>query len=133
MPSIIKKVMKQRAVYWPPIDGPNQFNEKSYQRAVVVKCRWEEKSEEILSAVGERVISNAKIMVDRDMVVGGFLLLLLGGMKPPKTVTDEQLLASIPNQLDPKAQANDGHAFEILRFEKTPTLKVTDFLRIAFL
>lgn len=133
MPSIVKKALKQRAVYWPPIEGTNQFNEKEFQRAVVIKCRWEDKSEEIVTGAGDRVISNAKVMVDRDLVVGGFLMLLLGGMRPPKGTSDTDLLNTIPNQLNPHAEANNDQAFEIYKFEKTPTLKATDSLRIAFL
>jgi len=127
--SQLRRVLNQKALYWAPL-GNNQFNEKSYASPVVVKVRWEDKREEIINASGTRVISNSRLYMGSDVVEGGFVFLLLGGAKPPSTMTDQDLINSVPNRLDPTQLEN---AREIYRVEKLPDRKVTEFLRTVYL
>lgn len=119
--SIISRMRKQTAVYW-PLDiesGGDKFDD--YGQPVLsdpieIKCRWEDVSEEFIGSDGTRQISNAKVYVDRDVDVGGVLML--------------GTLLDVSSADNPKG--NIG-AFEIRKFEKIPNLKATEFLRTAYL
>jgi hypothetical protein len=112
---ILDKVRKQKAVYWPMTSWDN-FGQPMYGTAVELRVRWDASTEEFLAQDGQRKLSNAVVMTGQDVTVGGILML---GELTTSVVTD-----------DPRA--NDG-AFEIMRFDKTPTLKATKFLREAYL
>jgi hypothetical protein len=127
--SQLRRILNQKALYWAPL-GDNQFNEKSYALPVVIKVRWEDKREEIVTAMGTRIVSNARLYMGTDVLEGGFVFLLLGGAKPPSTMTDQALISSIPNSHDPTRVEN---AREIYKFEKMPDRKVTEFLRTVYL
>jgi len=113
--SLIVRMRRQNAVYW-PFDSVDQFGKKAVGSPVQIKVRWEDVSEEFLDSNGEIQISRSKVYVDRDMEVGGILML--------GTTVD------ITDPIDVKE--NDG-AWEIRKFEKLPTLRATEFLRTAYL
>jgi len=113
--SIIKKMRKQTAVYWPFI-SLDQLGGGNFGAAVQISVRWEDVSEEFLDKDGKRQMSNAKVYVDRDTPVGGVLMLGTTG-----DITDAVNI-----------KENDG-AWEIRKFEKLPDLKAKEFLRTAFL
>ena len=113
--SIITKMRRQTAVYW-SFASIDQFGQKSFADAVIISCRWEDVSEEFLDVNGAVRMSLAKVYVDRDMALGG--VLMLGA------------LADITDEENPKG--NIG-AWEIRRFEKLPDLKAKEFLRTAIL
>jgi hypothetical protein len=111
------KVLAQTAVYWPPQDGETDM----YGRPVVsppceIAVRWDEKIQEIIGGDGTRVMSKAEIMADRDLEIGGVLML--------------GTLADVLDVLTPKD--NPG-ACEIMSIAKTPDFKGRRFLRQAFL
>ena len=112
---IITRMLKQTAVYW-PFESVNQFGKKVVGDPVEIDVRWEDASEEFLDSGGERQMSNAVVYVDRDIVLGGILML--------GVITD------ITDDVDIKE--NEG-AWEIRKFEKLPNLKATEFLRKAYL
>ena len=115
-------MLKMTCVYWPPggeDSGGFDFDDYGkplYATPVQIKCRWEDKAEEFLNSDGTREISNSVVYVDRDVRVGGVLLL--------------DSLANVSDLTVPKN--NDG-AWEIKRFDKLPNLRNTEFLRTAYL
>lgn len=120
---IITKMRKQTAVYWPPEssesagdDFDNYGQPQVSLSPVQIMCRWEDVTEEFIDVAGTRQLSRARVYVDRDVEVGG--ILMLGE------------LADIADATNIKE--NDG-AWEIRRFEKLPNLKATEFLRTVFL
>ena len=113
--SIISRMRKQDAIYW-PYSSTDEFGVKVVGAYVEIKCRWEDKNEEFLDANGEIQMSNAVVYVDRDTPIGGILML---GTKDD--ITD-----------DTDIKENNG-AWEIKRFDNLPNLKVTEFLKIAYL
>lgn len=119
---IITTMRKQNAVYWAPLldpDGQPQYDrytQRRYDTPVQIKCRWEDKVEEFLDSNQEKQISNAKVYVDRDVLVGGMLRL--------------GTLASIDFPDDPRE--NTG-VYEIRRYEKMPNLRNTEYLRTVFI
>ncbi len=113
--SIIKRMRKQTAVYWPFV-SINEFGVKVVGDPVVIKCRWEAKNVEFLDPKGEIQMSNAVVYVDRDTAIGGILML--------GTASDITDTVNI--------KENDG-AWEIRRFDDLPNLKASEFLKTAYL
>jgi len=120
--SIIERMLKQTAVYWPPAGEESSGEDfDGYGRpistaAYEILCRWEEKSEQFLDSDNNIQISNAIVYVGEDVRKGGYLFL--------GELTD---LEDVDNPQD-----NDN-AWEIMKFEKNPNLKATKFLRTAYL
>ena len=114
---IITKMLKQTAVWWPltaaRFDG---YGQPIPSTPVEIKVRWEDVGEEFLEYKGTTQLSRAKVYVDRDVEVGG--ILMLGG------------LGDITDESNPKENDN---AWEIRRVEKLPTLSAKQFLRTVFL
>lgn len=117
MASIITKVLKQDAVYWPTkSNGPNSDGRDAYGAPIAVRVRWEDKTEEIILQDGVKTVSKAQVMISRDVVVGGILMLgTLASLRHPARPLD-----------------NEG-ASRIIMFEKIPDFKARQFLRIAYL
>ena len=114
---ILTKMLKQTAVYWPlGSAGYDNYGQPIPATPIEIRCRWEDVNEEYISSSGTREVSRAKVFVDRDVDVGGVLML---GM-----------LTDVDDVNNPKA--NEG-AWEIKRFDKIPTLKADQFLRRVFL
>lgn len=120
--SVITRMRKQKAVYWPlqssdsAGDAFDDYGQPQWDGPIEIDCRWEDVIEEFIDASGTQQSSNAKVYVDRDVDVGG--VLMLGELTD---ITDEN---------NPKE--NDG-AWEIRRFDKLPNMKATEFLRTAYL
>ena len=113
--SLIKRMRKQTAVYWPLL-SVNQFGKKVVGSPVEIKVRWEDISEEFLDSAGERQMSKAVVYVDRDVTLGG--ILMLGTISD---ITD-----------DINIKENIG-AWEIRRFDNLPNIKASEFLKTAYL
>lgn len=118
--SVITKVLKQTAVYWPP-DGLDAFGRILFGTPVQVKCRWDGVlDKQVYNGTGapqlvdgSTFVPTASIMVDRDMATDG--MLCLG--------TLEEFGDSNPKELD--------GAVVIRQFQKIPNLRATEFVRIA--
>jgi hypothetical protein len=109
--------LRQTAVYWggPQSDG---FGGRTFDEAVEISVRWEDKQELFIDATGQEVRSNAVVYVDRDLDMGGYLY--LGEL----------------DDLD-SAEAADpftlSNAREIRGWGKTPSLKNDISLRKVWL
>lgn len=111
---IITRMRKQKAVWWKRTT-PNEFGAFSFEEPVEIMCRWEEAVGQVLGSAGEMVPSKTMVYVDRDMSIGDKLKL---GEEDSDTPSD------------PK---DDPLAYEIQGWQKIPTLRATQFLRIATL
>lgn len=109
------KVAKQAVVYWAAI-GVDDFGSPEYDDPIQINCRWEDVSEEFIDPNGDREISRAKLIVDRDLTLKG--VVWLGA------------LVDVRDAADPKA--NDG-AWEIRMVKKTPDIRAKRFLREVIL
>lgn len=119
---LLSRMLKQKAVYWPPSDVISDTGEKTYGDPEEVRCRWEDITETFLDRDGNTFASRAKVYVDRDLQRQG--ILWQGGL-------DE-----LKDPVDPFANEEpDGsrQALEIRKFEVTPNLKASRFLRMAVL
>lgn len=112
--SLAKKVMKQTVVYWRR-DDVNDDGQPTWHDPIEVPCRWDYDVAEVVTPQGETFNSTAKVIVDRDMDVGG--VIMLGSFDD---VTDEA---------NPKENAE---AWEIKHFKRTANIKGKKYLREAF-
>jgi hypothetical protein len=115
MASLIKRVLKQKAVYWEPA-GAGPDGQQTFKDPVQIRCRWEDTNETFLDKNGNTQVSRAVVMTDRDVMLLGILWF---GKIEDLTVYDDPL-------------QNDG-AYEIRKFDKKPNFKATQFLRMAYL
>lgn len=132
--SIINRMRKQNAIYWPPAapddfgrPGPGVLVELVVRDGVVLtpagnyRVRWEDKLEQFLDKNGAVQMSSAIVYVPKlpdgsEVLVGGYLWL---GDR-----------ADLISETDPRANVT---AEEIKRVEKLPTLKATETLRTCYL
>jgi hypothetical protein len=118
---------KQDAVYW-AFTGVDEFNHPTYAAPVLVKVRWEERSEQYLARENRTLTSKAMVNTDVDITEGGALLLL------PAGVVDGGFDPSdLPNPGNPFDNSQYGPAWEVQRFDKLPTIDADQFLRTSFL
>ncbi len=120
--SIITRMLKQTAVWWPLASMESSGSDyDNYGQPIVtdpveIDVRWEDVSEEFLDKDGVVQLSRARVYVDRDVEVGG--VLMLGE------------LTDITDATTPKENEN---AWEIRRVEKLPNLRNTEYLRTCYL
>jgi len=119
--SLITRMRKQTAVWWPLTTDSGEVQFDNYGQPIhgdpqEIDVRWEDKTEEIIGVDGTVVTTRSKVFVGEDMSVGD--VLFLGE------------LTDLTNEDNPKA--NSG-AYEVVQFSKTPNLRATEFLRIAYL
>ena len=111
-----ESMLKQTAVYWanPVNDGFGAF---SYDTAVDLSVRWEDKSVLFVDAGGNEVTSRAVVYVATDLTVGEYLM--LGEVDDLSSAEEE-----------PEAYAS---AYMIRAVEKIPSVRSSTFLRKVFL
>lgn len=117
MSDFLEKICVQDALYWALND--NDGYEDTFDPPILIKCRWEDVSELILDKNGEKVLSNAKILVLQDLDVGG--VLYLGDFSG---ITNEHRVSPLTL----------GSSFIIKKFSKIPRIKsTTKFVRTVWL
>ena len=114
--SIISRMRKQDAIYWARV-GYDVNGQPTYDSPVGIECRWEDTAEEFIDAQGTRCVSRAVVYVDREVTIGGVLML--------GDVDSSGLEEEYPLE-------NEG-AVEIKQFSKMPNLKATEYLLTAHL
>lgn len=113
--SIIKKVRKQDAVYWPPL-GVDRNGKPTYGTPIQIKCRWDDRNELMTGPDGEQFVTKSQVMVDRVLKIKGRLM--LGELPDP-----------VPVDYNP---LQDGSG-EIRILQNIPNMRATEHLRIAIL
>jgi len=117
MCSLIARMRKQKAVYWSLTStGFDDYGQPIPSTPIEIKCRWEDVSEEFLDGNGTVQLSRARVYVDRDVEIGGVLM-----------------LGELDSGVDESNPKENDNAWEIRRVEKLPTLKATQFLRTCYL
>lgn len=113
--SLITRMRRQQAVLF-EANGTDSYGKPTYAQPVQIKCRWEDVAKEYIKANGETAMSQAVVYPERDV--------------KPKDVLMLGTLDDVTAPDDPKA--NEG-AFEVMRFDKLPTIRATEFLLTAYL
>lgn len=112
---VAKRTMKGTAVYWPPAEL-DEFGKPTWGDPEEISCRWDDDQEEFIDTNGDRQMSMAQLIVDRDLELQGVIF--------QGTISD----LTDPN--DPKK--NEG-AWEIRKVMKTPDFKGKKYLREVYL
>jgi len=113
--SIIKKMRKQKAVWWARLETPDQYGAYSFAAPVEIDCRWDDSGTEFRNGVGQTEMSSATVYPDRVLHKGDKL-------KKGELESDT-----------PDSPLDLLLAFEIQRFDETPNLKNTETLYTAYL
>ena len=72
-PKVYKKILREKAVYWPPDGFEPGTNKPKYKAPVEIRSRWEPATEEYINAQGKTLISRTRVFVDRTLEFGGVL------------------------------------------------------------
>lgn len=126
--------LNQTATYWPPLfadgyggyrlsppsitytgTGTDTGTATEDVSPEALPCRWDDKTEAVLNAQGEEVLSRAQVMFAEAVEEGGYLFFGASADAPD----------------DPSL--GDNLAFKIIRVVKTPTIDAEDFIWVAFL
>lgn len=110
----LRKFTKQWLVYWQRTN-PGGSGAPSYKQPVEIKCRWEERQEEVLMADGRRVISNAHVMLSEEITVGSILM--------EGRLADWRALSTYP-RVPTKSQGG----YEVFKSGHTPDIKGRELL-----
>ncbi|MFP4046757.1 MAG: hypothetical protein ACLFT4_03240 [Bacteroidales bacterium] len=113
----IDRLCNDTAVYWENL-GPDGYGGILYGSPEEIDCRWVESKELVLDENGREVVSNANVLVKKDLTEGGFLY--------HGTLND----LDSDEQEDPKKKHT---AYQILRFIKIPSINKKVYKRKAFL
>jgi len=110
MTHYLKRLLKQTATYWagPSSDGWGGYE---FSDPVTVNCRWIDRIEVFTDESGREQRSKAVVLVESDVVVGGYIAL--------GDYSDSQYG-------DPTSVSG---AYQIKAFAKVPNYKGTKFLR----
>ena len=74
MTGYISKKLKQTATYWAP-SGQSGYGEQVYSVPVIIKCRWQDSQELVLSKNGELEMSKAIVYTKEEIDLNGYLAL----------------------------------------------------------
>jgi hypothetical protein len=113
--SIITKMLAQVAVWW-SAGPPDSYGKPTYGEPVEINCRWEDAQEEFINANGELATSRSKVYVDRDVKAGDVLS-----------------LGTLDSGVDEDNPKQNKNAWEVRNFSKMPNMRVSEFLRVAYL
>jgi len=108
------RVMKQKAVWW-DVDGIDANGQPTHALPVEIDVRWEEVAEEFINSDGDRELSRALLVVDRDVQIKG--MIMLGEL-------------SSVTEANPKDMEG---AWEIRQWKKTPSFNGRKYHREVFL
>ena len=89
----------------------NEYNEKSFGAPTVLKVRWEDKVQKMITAKGEEIISMSIVFSLIGIAIGDFLFLGISVAADPRSVDSHQVLLT----------------------EKIPNVRGTKFVRKVFL
>jgi len=111
----ITRACTQTVVYWGDPTPDGEFG-SAYPEEI--SCRWEARTEVISDGQGNQIISRARVYVTEDVEEEGWLF--LGTLDDLDSDAEED-----PMKAD--------SAYKIKRFDKTPSIRGDDFVRIAYL
>lgn len=109
--SYITRNLKQTITYWGP-GTPDGLGGNSYPSPVKIKGRWEDRTTLFTDRSGNEKRSSARVYVNQDVTLNGYLYLGNSTAADPTTVVDARL---------------------ILDFRKVPNLRATEYERRVLL
>jgi hypothetical protein len=124
---LIKRMCKQKAVYWAPTT-PGSNGKMKFAAPIALNVRWSDVQKAFLDVDGNKQLSMAKVFTLVDVLPLGAVWLT-----PLKAVDlDADAIALVNKEDILNPFLNDG-AFEIRKFMKIPTISARQFVRISWL
>ena len=114
--AVATKTMKATAVYWPPENTYDSYGKPVPRDPFEILVRWDNVVEEFVDEEGVPQMSKAKLIVDRDLEIGG--VLMLGE------------LTDIEDYVNPKENPD---AWEIKLFSKIADFRGSKYIRQVYL
>lgn len=121
--SFRKRILRQRAVYWPVVGRDGQ-GKPTWGDPIIIKCRWDDMTQNYLNGKGELKVSNAEVMVDQPIEEDSVLFLV------PKEDQKDFALSTLSYLHEPLR--NKG-AYLVSKSENTPNIRATEFFRTVTL
>ena len=107
---IVRRVfLKQTLTYWQK-NGSDEFGKPLFDAGVELKCRWEDRPQEVILPDGRKVLSKTYILMADDLLAGSVIFL--------GTIAQYNALQVAP---DPPTQNQGGQ--EVMLSKKTPDIK----------
>ncbi len=111
--SFLTKNLNQIITYWARSGTKDAYGNPDWSAPVLLNGRWEDVNDLFVDADGNEVLSNAKVWLDTDIAVGGYLM-------------NREFESG---ETDPSVTMG---AKRIRKFSKIPNLRATAFERSCF-
>lgn len=108
----LARKLKQIATYW-EAGAKDIYGAVTYSAPDTRICRWEDSAEEFIDKHGRTAISKARVFLDEDISLNGYLYLGTSAETNPTTLS--------------------GQAFEVLQIKRIPDIGAVKTLYVAFL
>lgn len=72
---LLRRMLRQKAVYWPMASGYDNYGNPINSNPVQISCRWVDREDQFLDKEGRLQISRAMVYVSQPVVLGGVLWL----------------------------------------------------------
>lgn len=115
---LLDTMRRQTCVYWPAI-GADRHGDPVFAYPRELRVRWVKSTQIVTDARGQQRTSNSQVYPGEDMIEWSAVKL-------------DVKLADIPEDRRLKPFLNTD-VFQIMKFDKIPTLDARDFARIAYL
>lgn len=105
---LISKCQREVLTYWAPLDPENpsnEYGETVFAPAIEMRCRWDDKIQEIIQADGTTVHGKVQLITEQKLAVGGIVI-----RKPLDEVT---------YMADPRT---NPEAYKVMVVMETPTI-----------
>lgn len=128
--ALLDRFKRQKAVYWER--GGNDIEGRpTYSAPVVIRCRWEDKTQTFLDKKGNEQVSNTQVYTDNTLVLGSALKKVPDSLvqEVPK-LTDAQILTQMDLEDDPY---DNDETWEVRQTGEQPNIRARKFLRWCLL
>jgi len=111
----LEEFLNQTAVYWAKA-GVDDYGQPTFSEPIEIRCRWEDVINEVVDASGTTIVSKTKVLVDRNVTLGGALY-----------------LGELDSAMSAENVEDYSDAYEIKVFGKVPDVDAQEFMRVAYL
>lgn len=81
--------LNQTLTYWPP-GAVDRYGKPQPGSPVQKPCRWEDRSDQIISKTGQEIVSKSRVFLAEDVDIDGYVYLGVSSASDPTTVSGAQ-------------------------------------------
>ena len=98
MGNFIQRSLKQTATLWTPSSALDPYGNPTWDAPVIIKVRWEERTERTLDSTGNEILSQAYVFMGAKYTPGDYLYLGTSiELTPPSAAFEIKNFQSISN------------------------------------